>query len=122
MEINVVTEGIIGCALRVHRELGAGLLESVYESALSIELADRRIPFQRQKLISVTYRGRSIGEQRLDLVVDDRVVVELKSVERFDPVHEAQLLGYMRLGRYPVGLLINFNCRLLKYGIKRFVI
>ncbi len=122
MDVNEVTEKIIGCAIEVHRHLGAGLLESVYEAALTVELADAGLVVERQKTLPVVYKGQRIGEFRIDLLVDDRVVVELKSVERIDPVFDAQVLGYMRLGGYRTALLINFNTRLLKQGVKRFVI
>ena len=119
MDVNGLTERIIGCAIVVHRNLGPGLLESLYEAAMEIELVKSGLVTERQKKISVFYDGVEIGEQRLDLLVENKVVIELKSVERADPVFEAQLLGYLKLGGYPVGLLINFNSRLLKNGIKR---
>lgn len=122
MELNELTEKIIGCCIEVHRNLGPGLLESVYESALSIELKNIQIPFERQKILPVLYKGERIGDFKIDLSVDKRVVVELKSVERFDPVFEAQILSYMKLGNYKLGLLVNFNSKLLKNGIKRFII
>ncbi|HEX8844367.1 MAG TPA: GxxExxY protein [Pyrinomonadaceae bacterium] len=117
-----VTEGIIGCAIEVHRQLGPGLLEGTYESALCIELDDAGWKYQRQLIVPVIYKGRTIGEYRLDLIVEESVVVEIKSVERFDPVFEAQVLTYMRVTGKSIGLLINFNSRLLKNGIKRFVL
>ena len=122
MELNKITEKIIGCAINVHKELGPGLLESIYESALCIESKEAGLKFARQKVIPVNYKGNSIGEFRIDLVVNNFVVVELKSVERHDPVFEAQILSYMKLGNYKIGLLINFNSKLLKNGIKRFII
>ena len=108
---------VIGCAISVHKELGPGLLESTYEAALCIELDDAGLSYDRQVQMPVVYKGREIGEYRLDLVVQEQLVVELKSVERLDPLFDAQLLTYMR-----VGLLINFNSRLLKNGIKRLVL
>jgi len=117
-----LTEKIIGCAIAVHRELGPGLLESIYESALAIELEDAGIKFCRQMVVPVHYKGRTIGEHRLDLLVDDGVVVEIKSVERHDPVFEAQVLSYLKMAGKHVGLLINFNSKLLKDGIRRFVL
>lgn len=117
--LNTLTERVIGCALAVHKALGPGLLESVYENALCIELAAQDIPHERQKVLPVAYRGESVGEFRLDLLVEEFLVVELKAVERHESVFEAQLLSYMKLGGYPIGLLINFNSRLLKDGIKR---
>ena len=122
MELNIITEKIIGCAINVHKELGPSLLESIYESALCIELKEAGLKFARQKIIPVNYKGNSIGEFRIDLVVNNLVVVELKNVERHDPVFEAQILSYMKLGNYKIGLLINFNSKLLKNGIKRFII
>jgi hypothetical protein len=117
-----LTERIIACAIEVHRELGPGLLESIYESALAVELFQHGIPFARQKQLPVTYKGESVGDFRIDLLVEDLIVVELKSVERNDPLFEAQLLSYMKLGGYNVGLLVNFNSLLLAKGIKRLVL
>ena len=122
MEVDGITEKIIGCAINVHKQLGPGLLESIYESALNIELNKSGLELERQKRVDVRYDGIIIGEHRLDLLVENKVVVELKSVERFDPVFQAQLLSYLKLGGYPVGLLINFNSRMLKNGIKRMTI
>jgi len=117
--INRLTERVIGCAIAVHRELGPGLLESVYERALCVELAHEGLAHEEQKPMAVTYRGQPVGDFRLDLLVEGVLVLELKSVERHDPLFEAQLLSYMKLGGYPIGLLINFNSRLLRDGIKR---
>jgi len=117
-----LTEKIIGCAIEVHRVLGPGLLEASYEAALAIEFTAAKIAFQRQLVIPVFYKGQTIGEHRLDFLVEDAVVVELKSVERFDPIFEAQVLTYLRLSGKQRGLLINFNSRLLKDGVKRFVL
>jgi GxxExxY protein len=122
MSTDKLTERIIGCAIEVHRQLGPGLLESIYESALCVELEWEKIRFQRQAALPIEYRGRLLGEYRLDLIVEELVVVELKSVERFEPVFEAQLLTYLKLARLHVGLLINFNSRLLRDGVKRYVL
>jgi GxxExxY protein len=122
METDKLTESIIGCAIRVHQNLGPGLLESIYEAAMEVELNKAGLHLERQKILPVLYDGIKIGEHRLDMLIENRVVLELKSVERFDSVFQAQLLGYMKMGRYPVGLLINFNSRLLKHGIKRMVL
>lgn len=119
-ELNAITERVIGCALEVHRTIGPGFLESVYESALVIEFERNGLGYERQKSLELEYRGQIIGEYRLDLLVDNRVVVELKSVERHNPLYEAQLLSYMKLGGYPLGLLLNFNTKLLKHGIRRY--
>ncbi|GAB4367751.1 MAG: GxxExxY protein [Calditrichia bacterium] len=122
MDLNKLTEKIIGCAIEVHRILGPGLLESIYEKALYIELKSNGLNVEEQKVIPVNYKGHPIGEFRIDLVVEETVVVELKSVERHDPLFDAQILSYMKLGNYELGLLINFNSRLLKDGIKRFIL
>jgi GxxExxY protein len=121
-EMNELTERIIGCAIEVHRQLGPGLLEATYEAALCIELEDAGLKYKRQMSHPVIYKGRAIGEYRLDLVVEDTVVVEVKSVERFDPVFEAQILTYLKVTGKRVGLLVNFNSRLLRDGIKRYVL
>lgn len=116
-----LTERIIGCALTVHRELGPGLLEATYEEALCIELDDNGISYERQAAIPVKYKTQVVGEYRIDLLVEGRVVVELKAVERLDPLFEAQVLTYLKAANVKVGLLVNFNSRLLKGGIKRLV-
>ncbi len=121
-EINKITEKIIGCAIEVHRNLGPGLLENIYEEALCVEFGLQKIHYQRQVCIPVNYKDKVIGEYRLDLLVEDTVVVELKSVERHDPVFEAQILTYLRITGKRVGLLINFNSKLLKEGVKRFIL
>ncbi|MCM0084040.1 GxxExxY protein [Geomonas sp. Red32] len=117
-----LTAKIIACCLEVHLQLGPGLLESVYETALCIELAERGLRHQNQARLPVSYKGKPIGDYRMDLLVEDTVVVELKSTERDTPLYEAQLLSYMKLGGYRVGLLINFNTVLLSKGIRRFVL
>lgn len=123
MEINQATEAIIGSAIEVHRSLGPGLLETIYEECLCRELALRQIPFERQRPLPVEYKGLRLDcGHRLDLLVDDQVVVEIKAVESLLPVHEAQLLTYLKLGGWKVGLLINFNVPVLKQGIRRRVL
>lgn len=118
-----VTEAIIGAAIEVHRELGPGLLESTYEACLAYELAQRGLKVERQKPLPVVYKGLKLDiGYRVDLLVEDRVVVELKAVDHLEPIHEAQLLSYLRLSGCNVGLLINFNVRILKDGIKRLVL
>ncbi len=117
-----LTERIIGCAIEVHRQLGPGLLEATYEAALCIELQNAELKFVRQPVFPVVYKGQVIGEYRLDLIVENAVVVELKSVERFDPIFEAQVLTYLRVTGKKVGLLMNFNSRLLRDGIKRYAL
>ena len=121
-EQDPLTERIIGGAIEVHRTLGPGLLESAYVEALTVELADAGLRLARQVPVPLSYKGRYLGQYRLDLLVEDAVVVEVKAVERFDPVYEAQLLTYLRLTGKRVGLLINFNRRLLREGIKRLVL
>ena len=116
-----VARDVIGAAIEVHSELGPGFPESVYESALCIELAERRIPFVRQHVIRVTYRGHDIGEGRVDLIVDDRVIVENKAVEALTPVHEAQVHAYLKATEIRLGLLINFNVKRLKAGLRRII-
>lgn len=122
MGVNKITEKIIGCAIEVHKQLGPGLLESIYESALCIEFDTAVLHYQRQIALPVVYKNQPIGNFRVDLLVEDSVVVELKSVERHDPLFEAQILSYMKLGSYKIGLLINFNTRLLKQGVRRFIL
>jgi|SRR5437764_15243026 len=115
-----LTERVIGAAIEVHRHLGPGLLESTYEACLAHELAEAGIVIQRQKPLPVLYKGirLDIG-YRIDLVVEDRLIVELKSVERLDRVHTSQMLSYLKLSGYRLGLLINFNVPQLKQGIRR---
>ncbi len=121
-KFNQTTQKIIGCAIEVHRNIGPGLLESVYESALCMELDQAGLTYERQKTLPVRYKNRKIGEFRIDILVENVIVVELKSVERYDPVFAAQILSYMKLGGYQLGLLINFNTTLLKNGVKRFIL
>lgn len=118
---NVLTEKIIGAAIEVHRALGPGLLESAYEACLAHELGLRQIPFERQKVFQLTYKGLTVPEAyRADLVVDNAVVVEIKAVSEFHPVHTAQTLTYLKLAELRLGLLINFNqTKLLPNGVKR---
>lgn len=121
-ERDSLTEQIIGCAIEVHRCLGPGLAEASYEEALCRELREHGIGYRRQVGVPLIYKGTLVGEHRPDLIVSDRVVVELKSVERIAPAHEAQVLMYMRVLSLPVGLLINFNSAVLKTGLKRFAL
>jgi GxxExxY protein len=113
---------VIGAALEVHRSLGPGFLESVYEEALCIELGLREIAFQRQVPVAVEYKGHAVGEGRLDLLVAGRLVVELKAVESILPVHQAQVISYLKATGHQLGLLINFNVPVLKSGIKRIIL
>jgi|SRR5688572_15745108 GxxExxY protein len=117
-----LTERIIGRAMTVRRALGPGLVEATYETALCIELAEAGLRHRRQIHAPVYYKGHIVGEYRADLVVEERVVVEIKSVERLIGLHQAQLLAYMRVLAKPVGLLLNFNGEVLRSGIKRLKI
>lgn len=122
-ERDPLTANIIGAAIEVHRALGPGLLESTYEQCLAWELAKRQLRAERQVPVSITYRDFVVKDAyRLDMVVEGRVVLELKAVDKLHPVHEAQLLTYLRLSRYPVGLLFNFHDALLRDGLRRFVL
>jgi GxxExxY protein len=116
------TDRIIRCALEVHRTLGPGLLENVYEAALCVELAASGIPFDRQVQVPLFYRGELIAAHRVDLIVENQVIVEVKSVERLAPIHHAQLLTYLRVKSLKVGLLLNFNSPTLQSGIRRVVL
>ncbi len=120
--VNQLTERIIGAAIEVHRSLGPGLLEASYEAALCVELDIRGIQYLRQHAIPLTYKGRPIGEYRLDLLIEDAVIIEVKSVDRLDPVFAAQLLTYLRATSKSIGLLINFNSRFLKDGVRRYIL
>jgi len=104
-----LTHSIIGAAMEVHRELKPGFTEKIYEKALTIELDLRKIPFQVQKEVQVEYKGRIVGDHILDVIVDEKVIVELKAVEQIDKVHEAQLIGYLKASKCRIGLLINFS-------------
>jgi GxxExxY protein len=122
-ERDPLTGVVIAAAIEVHRLLGPGLLESIYQRALCHELHLRDTRFQAQRPVPVEYKGVDLGDDlRLDLVVADELIVELKAVERLLPIHEAQLITYLKLTGLRVGLLINFNVRLLKEGIKRIVL
>jgi GxxExxY protein len=121
MEINQITEKIIGCAIEVHKRLGPGLLESAYEECLSFELKSIGLKINRQVPVPVVYKEIKLEcGYRIDLLVENTVVIELKSIEAFAPVHEAQIITYMKFANKEVGLLINFNVTLLKNGIKRY--
>ena len=119
---NVLAHQVIGAALEVHRLLGPGYLESVYENALCLELELRDVPFVRQHAVSVHYKTQPVGEGRLDLLVGGALVVELKAVEVLMPIHSMQLHSYLKATNHKLGLLINFNVSLLKNGIKRVVL
>lgn len=123
MHINQLTHEIIGAAMEVHRVLGPGLLESAYEECLCHELDLRGLPYERQKPLPVAYKDVHLDAgYRLDVLVDNLLVLELKAVEALLPIHEAQLLTYLKLGGWQVGLLINFNVPVLRDGIRRRVL
>ena len=120
MELNEVTEQIIGAAIEGHKALGPGLLESAYEECLCCELSLRDIRFERQRPLPVQYKGTKLDcGYRTDVLVAGAVVVEIKAVEAIAPIHEAQLLTYLKLGHWKLGLLINLNVPILKNGIRR---
>jgi GxxExxY protein len=121
-ELDVLVTQTIGALLAVHRELGSGMSEGVYAAAARVELTARRIPFESEKTCAVHYRGTLLCHQRVDLFVDGRLVVELKSVEQLHAVHVAQVVSYLRLTGARVGLLVNFNVPMLKQGLRRVVL
>ena len=118
-DLDKLTERIIGCAIEVHRCLGPGLPEAVYETALCIELKAAQLQFVRQVGVPLFYKGELIAEHRPDLIVENTVVVEVKSVERFHALHTSQMLTYLRVTHLTVGLLLNFNSVVLREGIRR---
>jgi GxxExxY protein len=117
-----LTRKIIACAIEVHKKLGPGLLEKLYKEAMIIEMELSGLKAEKNVKVPVEYKGKSIGDYFIDLLVEDSVILELKSVERHDPVFEAQILSYMKLTGKKVGLLINFNSKMVKDGIKRFAL
>jgi len=120
-ELSDLTAAVIGAAMEVHRELGPGYLESTYEVALSEELKIRGVPFLRQIAFEVCYKGIVVGEQRLDFLIDSKLVVELKAVEGLAEIHRAQVISYLKLANRRLGLLINFNVPVLRLGIRRVI-
>ena len=123
MKINEITQNIIGCAIEVHKSLGPGLLESAYEECLAFELGKKGLLYRRQQPTPVVYKNIKLDcGYRIDLLVENSVVVELKVVDEFCPVHEAQILTYMKFSNMRFGLLINFNVTALKNGIRRFIL
>jgi GxxExxY protein len=123
LKFDDLSNKVLGCAIEVHRELGPGLLESTYEQCLAYELSRAKIPFKVQVQLPVEYKEIRLDcGYRIDLLADDRLVVELKSVDHLMPIHEAQILTYMKLAGVKVGLLINFNVTMLTKGVRRFVL
>ncbi len=122
-ERDPLTQAVIGAAIEVHREMGPGLLESVYQACLEHELRLREILFERQVRLPIVYKGAVVADEMvMDVYFPGRLVVELKAVDKLDSIHEAQLITYLRLSKTHVGLLINFNVRFLKDGLKRMVL
>jgi GxxExxY protein len=122
LALNGLSSLVIKCAINVHRELGLGLLESIYQSCMVIELNSRGIRVKKEVPLKISYGGQDLEDVlRLDLLVEDRIIVELKSIENILPVHRKQLLTYVRLAKKPLGLLINFNVPLLKEGLVRII-
>ena len=121
-ELNKLSEQIIGAAIEVHRHLGPGLLESTYETCLAYELQQLGLSFERQKALPLVYKEIRLDQgYRIDLLVERKVVVEIRVVEQIAPVHEAQVLSYLKFSSCKIGLLLNFNVKLLKDGIRRFI-
>ncbi|MEH1915152.1 GxxExxY protein [Nostoc sp.] len=121
-EMNRLTGEVIGAAIEVHRVLGPGFLEEVYKEALIIEFFRCGIPHLVEKSVTVNYKGHEVGKGRLDFLVANCLIVELKAVQNLAPIHEAQVLSYLKMTNYPLALLINFNVPLLKDGIKRIIL
>jgi len=121
MDFDDLSYSVIGCAIEVHKQLGPGLLESSYEKCLAYELSSHNIPYKQQYALPIRYKSVEIDcAYRLDFIIADKLIVELKSVHKLSPLFEAQILTYMKLANVPTGLLINFNVEILKHGIKRF--
>jgi GxxExxY protein len=121
-ELEALIYQTIGCCITVHRTLGPGLLETVYCRATHLELEANRVPFEKEKQFAVSYRGQVLCQQRLDVVVANQIVLEIKAIDRINPVHHAQLISYLRVSGLHVGLLMNFNVSVLQDGIKRVVL
>ena len=122
MNINELSSRIIGAAIEVHKALGPGLLESAYEECICYELSIRGFSLERQKPLAVRYKGINLDcSYRLDVVVEDAIILELKSCEKIEPIHKAQLLTYLKLSGFKLGLLLNFNVTLMREGIVRIV-
>jgi GxxExxY protein len=117
--LNRITNAVIGAAIEVHRTLGPGHLETAYEEAMAIEMTLRGISFRKQVDIDLVYKGHPVGKSRLDFLVEEMVILELKAVEQFAPIHSAQMISYLTITGYRLGLLINFHVPALRHGIKR---
>ncbi|MBC1239498.1 GxxExxY protein [Nostoc sp. 2RC] len=121
-EVDRLAYAVIGAAIEVHQVLGAGFLEEVYKEALIIEFFRRGIPHEFEKSVTVNYKGHEVGKGRLDFLVANCLILELKAVQNLAPIHEAQVLSYLKMTNHPLALLINFNVPLLKDGIKRIIL
>ena len=121
-ELNKITEKIIGCAIEAHRNLGPGLLESIYEKALCYEFYVNNIIYQNQIIVPIIYKEATLGTHIIDILVENEIILEIKAVERMNPLYEAQLLSYLRICDKKLGLLINFNVPYLREGIKRMIL
>jgi GxxExxY protein len=121
-ELDGLVKAVIDAAMEVHRGLGPGFVEGIYEEALTLELTARKIPWERQKPFTVKYKSRAVGEGRIDLVVAGGLLVELKAVETLAPIHKAQIISYLKATGLQLGLLINFNVPVLRSGIQRVVL
>ena len=121
-QLNELSNVVIGAAIEVHRYFGPGFLEQVYEDSTCVELSNREIPYQRQMSMKLDYKGHPVGQGRIDLIVDQKLLVELKAVDSLQPIHTAQVMSYLKATGLQLGLLINFNVPLLKKGIERIVL
>ena len=121
-ELEFFAHEVIGAAIEVHRLLGPGFLESVYEEPLSIEMNMRKIPFTRQVVVGVNYKDNIVGKGKLDFLIGGQLIVELKAIEMLAPIHSAQLLSYLKTTGFHLGLLINFNTTVLRNGLKRIIL
>lgn len=122
MEINQLSHKIIGAAIEVHKHLGPGLLESAYRDCLAFEISQSRLYVEREKVLPLNYKGIILNQgYRIDLVIENKILLELKTVEALTDVHHAQMVTYLKLGNYPLGLLINFHSKILKDGLRRVI-
>jgi len=120
-ELNQLSGSVVDCFFQVHKELGAGYPEKIYEEALVIELSRKDISFEKQKTIQIAYKGRALSTHfQPDLIIENQIIVELKSVEKINPVHQSQIYSYLKATRLPLGFLVNFNVPLIKDGINRY--
>ena len=121
-DLNKISYTIIGLAIEVHKHLGPGLLESAYQECLYFEIKNEGLIVEKEKSLPIIYKGLKLKQgYRIDLLIENKLVIELKTVDNFTPVHYAQILTYLKLGKYPLGLLINYNSKILRNNIKRFI-